>query len=112
MKEDLKLLQFFPSDKFLVELEIDKSNPNAEELAGKLLASAVRGDEILPGLKVTKIYPSVATVENIGKRNARIRLDDAIKHLEDAKDHLVECLSRYKYTELTTEEYNTIGKML
>ena len=62
------ILDFVPSRNFLIEVNLDNTN---EEAVTKLLESVVRGTELIPGLTVTKVYPKVATVENIEKSEAR-----------------------------------------
>ena len=68
MKDYTSVKSFFPSRKFLIEVVLDTDN---EEMATKLLKSVANGTELLPGLTITKIYPSVATVDSIDKNNTK-----------------------------------------
>ena len=99
----------FPSRNFLIE--VDKDNTN-EEAATKLLESAVKGTELIPGLKVTKIYPKVATVESIEKNELKSKIDSALKYLDDVKQYIKDSMMEYKNVELSTDEYGVIQKFL
>lgn len=105
--ETNNILDFFPSRNFLIEVNLDNTN---EEAATKLLESVVKGEELIHGLKITKIYPKVATIENIEKTEARKRIDTALDYLDDVKNTIEEAVKTYKNEEFTSEEFGVIQK--
>lgn len=106
--EITKVTDLFPSRKFLIEVNFNVN----EETATKLLESAVKGTELLSGLTVTKIYPKVATIEDIDKKAAKEKINTALQYLEDVKDNIENALEEYKHTELQTEDFNAIQKCI
>jgi hypothetical protein len=104
--EITNVTDLFPSRKFLIEVDF-KVN---EETSAKLLESAIKGTEILPGLTISKIYPKVATVDDIAKKGTKAKIESALKYLDDVKRYIQTAIEEYKYTELQTEDFNVIQK--
>ena len=105
--ETNNILDFFPSRNFLIEVNLNNTN---EEAAANLLQSVVKGTELIPGLTVSKIYPKVATIENIEKTEARKRIDTALNYLDDVREAIEEAVKTYKNEEFTSEEFSVIQK--
>jgi len=80
------LRSYFPKKgvPFVVELEFTKdlSDDGAEEMAVNLMRSMMNGEEILPGLKVTRAYRQVETVDSLHVSNTSekiAKIQDSIK---------------------------------
>lgn len=101
-----KITDLFPSKKFLIEVNFNVN----EETASKLLKSVVKGTELLPGLTITKIYPKVATINDVDKKATKEKITSALKYLDDVKTYIENALEEYKHTELQTEEFEAIQK--
>lgn len=101
---DSKIIDFFPSEKFLIEVKLDRNN---EDAAAQIFTSALKGNELIPGLTVTKIYPSVATIEDVNKREAKDKflaaVNGAISALNRVKSNI--------HKELDTENFGIIQKI-
>ena len=104
--EIIKITDLFPSRKFLVEVDFDVN----QETSAKLLESAIKGTEILPGLTISKIYPKVATINDIDKDTKKAKIESALKYLDDVKAYIENSLEEYKHIELQTEDFNVIQK--
>lgn len=103
-----KITDLFPSRKFLIEVDFDVN----KETATRLLDSVIKGTELLPGLTITKIYPKVATIEDIDKKATKEKITAALKYLDDVKAYIENSLEEYKHTELQTEDFNAIQKYI
>ena len=105
--EQTKISDFFPSRKFLIEVDFDGNN----ETAVKLFESAALGKELMHGLTVTKIYPKVAEIEDIDANLTRDRIKAAMRYLDEAKKHIEDSLVKFMHTELQTEDYGIIERI-
>ena len=67
--------KFFPEagKPFLVELELVPSENGIEEIANsaRLMSSMINGEEIIPGVKVARVYSQAETIDSliVGKIN-------------------------------------------
>lgn len=96
------LMGYFPenNESFIVELKFTKDN---NETASKLLRSAVKGEEILPDLKVDKLYRSVETIGTVTNIKKRDVLNETIKAIDNLKNELID----FKFEEIKPSEYGT-----
>lgn len=93
------LMGFFPEDDtFIVELKFTKDNI---DIASKILDCALNNKEILPDLKVEKLYRSIETsdsVLNIKKRQLLNEMSNLMEQFkQDIKDFTLEEIKPSKY---------------
>lgn len=106
MDKNDRLMAYFPDNgTFIVELEFKKDN---EETARKILSSAVREEELLPDLKVKRLFRSVETIDSVTNISKRDILNEVIRIIDKLKQDVI----NFKLEEIDAKEYGVeyLGK--
>lgn len=107
MDRNDSLMDYFPenNESFIVELKFTKDN---NETAAKLLRCAMRDEELLPDLKIDKLYRSVETINTVTNIKKRNILNETIKAVDCLKNELI----NFKFEEIrpSTDGAEHIGR--